>query len=156
MHKLKNMDKNTTMSLTVGILYLSGVAGGYLIYDSIKEVKTIKEEVYPRMDVVEHRVEQSELKSKELEKELEEKIQEKNQTETKIMESLYELVRNHDSDIKIISARVSENKEDIQTLTEELKNSVKEISDDLKKLLTTSTQSIEKINFIEKELNGKK
>lgn len=150
------MDKNTTISLTVGILYLSGVAGGYLIYDSTQEVKKIKEEVYPRMDVVEHRVEQSELKNKELEEELEEKIQEKNETETKIMQSLYELVRNHDSAIKVISARVSENKEDIQTLAEEVKYSVKEMSDDLKKLLTTSTKSIEKINFIEKELNGKK
>lgn len=150
------MDKNTTISLTVGILYLSGVAGGYLIYDSTQEVKKIKEEVYPRMDVVEHRVEQSEIKNKELEEEFEEKIQEKNKTETKIMESLYELVRNHDSDIKIISARVSENKEDIQILTKEVKFNVNKISDDVEKLLLNSTKSIEKINSIEKELNGKK
>jgi len=156
MHKLKNMDKNTIVSLTIGVLYLAGIAGGFLVYDSITEVKEIKEDLNPRMNVVEHRVKQSELKNKELEKELKEKIKEKNETETEIMRSLYELVRNHDSDIKIIAAKVSENKEDIQTLAEEVKYSVKEISSDIKKLLQDSTQSIEKINSIKKELDGKK
>jgi esterase/lipase len=156
MHKLKNMDKNTTISLTVGVLYLAGVAGGFLAYDAIQEVKQIKEDLNPRMNVVEHRIEKSESKTKELQEEFKEKIKEKNETETKIMQSLYELVRNHDSDIKIIAAKVSENKEDIQVLTEEVKYSVKQISDDVKKLLLTSTQSIEKVNFIEKQLNGKK
>jgi chromosome segregation ATPase len=124
------MDSEKIVSVAVGLLWVVGLAGGYMMHSATEDVS----ELMRKVPVLERRANDAENKSKYLES----KLDNEQEGIAKVLESMQQLLSSHESQLAVIEQRIS--KSEIER---------KELSTDVKDLLRVSYAMDAKLNTFE-------
>jgi len=124
------MDSEKIVSISLGLLWVVGLAGGYIVHSSTQDVN----ELMQRVPVLERRANEAENKSKYLES----KLDNEQEGIAKVLESMQKLLSNHESQLAVIEQRIS--RSEVER---------KELSSDVKDLLRVTYAMDAKLNTFE-------
>ncbi len=124
------MDSEKIVSVSLGLLWVVGLAGGYIVHSATRDVS----ELMQKVPVLERRANEAENKSKYLES----KLDNEQEGIAKVLESMQKLLSNHESQLAVIEQRIS--RSEIER---------KELSADVKDLLRVSYAMDAKLNTFE-------
>tara|TARA_Y100000289_G_scaffold62257_1_gene71220 strand:- start:821 stop:1204 length:384 start_codon:yes stop_codon:yes gene_type:complete len=124
------MDSEKIVSVSLGLLWIAGLAGGYIVYSATEDVDRLMQQV----PVLERRANEAESRAKRLES----KLDNEQEGIAKVLESMQKLLSNHESQLAVIEQRIS--RSEIER---------KELSKDVKDLLRVSYAMDAKLNTFE-------
>lgn len=124
------MDSEKIVSVSLGLLWVAGLAGGYIVHSATQNVS----ELMQKVPVLERRANEAENKSKYLES----KLDNEQEGIAKVLESMQQLLSSHESQLAVIEQRIS--RSEIER---------KELSSDVKDLLRVSYAMDAKLNTFE-------
>lgn len=124
------MDSEKIVSISLGLLWILGAAGGYIIHSATQNVS----ELMQKVPVLERRANEAENKSKYLES----KLDNEQEGIAKVLESMQQLLSSHESQLAVIEQRIS--RSEVER---------KELSSDVKDLLRVTYAMDAKLNTFE-------
>ena len=124
------MDSEKIVSVSLGLLWIVGLAGGYIVYSATEDVNHLMQQV----PVLERRANEAESRAKQLES----KLDNEQEGIAKVLESMQKLLSNHESQLAVIEQRIS--RSEVER---------KELSNDVKDLLRVSYAMDAKLNTFE-------
>lgn len=124
------MDSDKIVSVSLGLLWLAGLAGGYIIYSATEDVDHLMQQV----PVLERRANEAELRAIRLES----KLDNEQEGIAEVLKSMQKLLSNHESQLAVIQQRIS---------MSELES--KELAGDVKSLLQITYAMDAKIDTFE-------
>lgn len=124
------MDSDKIVSASIGLLWIAGLAGGYIVYSATEDVNHLMQQV----PVLERRANEAESRAMRLES----KLDNEQEGIAKVLESMQKLLSNHESQLAVIEQRIS--RSEVER---------KELSNDVKDLLRVSYAMEAKLNTFE-------
>ena len=124
------MDSEKIVSVSLGLLWIAGLAGGYIVYSATEDVSHLMQQV----PVLERRANEAESRAMRLES----KLDNEQEGIAKVLESMQKLLSSHESQLAVIEQRIS--RSEIER---------KELSNDVKDLLRVSYAMDAKLNTFE-------
>lgn len=124
------MDSEKIVSVSLGLLWIAGLAGGYIVYSATEDVNHLMQQV----PVLERRANEAESRAMRLES----KLDNEQEGIAKVLESMQKLLSSHESQLAVIEQRIS--RSEIER---------KELSNDVKDLLRVSYAMDAKLNTFE-------
>ena len=124
------MDSEKIVSASIGLLWMAGLAGGYIVYSATEDVDHLMQQV----PVLERRANEADSRAMRLES----KLDNEQEGIAKVLESMQKLLSNHESQLAVIEQRIS--RSEIER---------KELSSDVKDLLRVSYAMDAKLNTFE-------
>ena len=124
------MDSEKIVSVSIGLLWIAGLAGGYIVYSATEDVNHLMQQV----PVLERRANEAESRAMRLES----KLDNEQEGIAKVLESMQKLLSNHESKLAVIEQRIS--RSEVER---------KELSNDVKDLLRVSYAMDAKLNTFE-------
>jgi septal ring factor EnvC (AmiA/AmiB activator) len=124
------MDSEKIVSASLGLLWIAGLAGGYIVYSATEDV----DELMQQVPVLERRANEADLRARRLES----KLDNEQEGIAKVLESMQKLLSSHESQLAVIEQRIS--RSEIER---------KELSKDVKDLLRVSYAMEAKLNTFE-------
>ena len=124
------MDSEKIVSVSLGLLWIAGLAGGYIVYSATEDVDRLMQQV----PVLERRANEADSRAMRLES----KLDNEQEGIAKVLESMQKLLSNHESQLAVIEQRIS--RSEVER---------KELSNDVKDLLRVSYAMDAKLNTFE-------
>jgi len=124
------MDSEKIVSASLGLLWIAGLAGGYIVYSATEDVNHLMQQV----PVLERRANEAESRAMRLES----KLDNEQEGIAKVLESMQKLLSSHESQLAVIEQRIS--RSEVER---------KELSNDVKDLLRVSYAMDAKLNTFE-------
>ena len=124
------MDSEKIVSASLGLLWVAGLAGGYIVYSATEDV----DELMQQVPVLERRANEADSRAKRLES----KLDNEQEGIAKVLESMQKLLSSHESQLAVIEQRIS--RSEVER---------KELSSDVKDLLIVSYAMDAKLNTFE-------
>lgn len=124
------MDSEKIVSASLGLLWVAGLAGGYIVYSATEDV----DELMQQVPVLERRANEADSRAMRLES----KLDNEQEGIAKVLESMQKLLSNHESQLAVIEQRIS--RSEVER---------KELSNDVKDLLRVSYAMDAKLNTFE-------
>jgi septal ring factor EnvC (AmiA/AmiB activator) len=124
------MDSEKIVSASLGLLWVAGLAGGYIVYSATEDVDKLMQQV----PVLERRANEADSRAMRLES----KLDNEQEGIAKVLESMQKLLSNHESQLAVIEQRIS--RSEVER---------KELSNDVKDLLRVSYAMDAKLNTFE-------
>ena len=124
------MDSEKIVSASLGLLWVAGLAGGYIVYSATEDV----DELMQQVPVLERRANEADSRAMRLES----KLDNEQEGIAKVLESMQKLLSNHESQLAVIEQRIS--RSEVER---------KELSNDVKDLLRVSYAMEAKLNTFE-------
>lgn len=124
------MDSEKIVSASLGLLWVAGLAGGYIVYSATEDV----DELMQQVPVLERRANEADSRAKRLES----KLDNEQEGIAKVLESMQKLLSSHESQLAVIEQRIS--RSEVER---------KELSNDVKDLLRVSYAMDAKLNTFE-------
>lgn len=124
------MDSDKIVSVSLGLLWSAGLAGGYIIYSATEDVSHLMQQV----PVLESRANEADLRAMRLES----KLDNEQEGIAEVLKSMQKLLSNHESQLAVIQQRISRS---------ELES--KELAGDVKALLKVTYAMDAKLNTFE-------
>ncbi len=124
------MDSEKIVSASIGLLWIAGLAGGYIVYSATEDVDRLMQQV----PVLERRANEAESRAMRLES----KLDNEQEGIAKVLESMQKLLSSHESQLAVIEQRIS--RSEVER---------KELSTDVKDLLRVSYAMDAKLNTFE-------
>jgi septal ring factor EnvC (AmiA/AmiB activator) len=124
------MDSEKIVSVSLGLLWIAGLAGGYIVYSATEDVNHLMQQV----PVLERRANEAESRAMRLES----KLDNEQEGIAKVLESMQKLLSSHESQLAVIEQRIS--RSEVER---------KELSNDVKDLLRVSYAMDAKLNTFE-------
>lgn len=124
------MDSDKIVSASLGLLWIAGLAGGYIVYSATEDVDHLMQQV----PVLERRANEADSRAMRLES----KLDNEQEGIAKVLESMQKLLSSHESQLAVIEQRIS--RSEVER---------KELSNDVKDLLRVSYAMDAKLNTFE-------
>jgi septal ring factor EnvC (AmiA/AmiB activator) len=124
------MDSEKIVSISLGLLWILGAAGGYIVHSATQNVS----ELMQKVPVLERRANEAENKSKYLES----KLDNEQEGISTVLKSMQQLLSSHESQLAVIQQRIS--RSEVER---------KELSSDVKDLLRVTYAMDAKLNTFE-------
>ena len=124
------MDSEKIVSVSLGLLWVVGAAGGYIVHSATQNVS----ELMQKVPVLERRANEAENKSKYLES----KLDNEQEGISTVLKSMQQLLSSHESQLAVIQQRIS--RSEVER---------KELSSDVKDLLRVTYAMDAKLNTFE-------
>lgn len=107
------MDSDKIVSVSLGLLWIAGLAGGFYAHRVINDVDTLKQE----SAVLERRADEADSRARRLESKLE------NEQEgiAKVLESMQKLLSSHESQLAVIEQRIGKSEVEQKELASDVK-----------------------------------
>jgi len=124
------MDSEKIVSISLGLLWILGAAGGYIVHSATQNVS----ELMQKVPVLKRRANEAENKSKYLES----KLDNEQEGISTVLKSMQQLLSSHESQLAVIQQRIS--RSEVER---------KELSSDVKDLLRVTYAMDAKLNTFE-------
>jgi chromosome segregation ATPase len=124
------MDSDKIVSASLGLLWIAGLAGGYIVYSATEDVDHLMQQV----PVLERRANEADSRAMRLES----KLDNEQEGIVNVLESMQKLLSSHESQLAVIEQRIS--RSEVER---------KELSNDVKDLLRVSYAMDAKLNTFE-------
>ena len=108
------MDYEKIVSVSLGLLWVVGLAGGYIVHSATQDVS----ELMQKVPVLERRASEAENKSKYLES----KLDNEQEGIAKVLESMQQLLSSHESQLAVIEQRISRSEVERKELSSDVKD----------------------------------
>jgi len=108
------MDSEKIVSASLGLLWIAGLAGGYIVYSATEDVNHLMQQV----PVLERRANEADLRARRLES----KLDNEQEGIAKVLESMQKLLSSHESQLAVIEQRISRSEIERKELSKDVKD----------------------------------
>ena len=122
------MESEKIVSVSLGLLWIIGLAGGYIIYSATENVDRLMQQV----PVLERRANEADSRAKRLES----KLDNEQEGIAKVLESMQKLLSSHESQLAVIEQRIGKSEAEQKELSNDVKHLLK-VSYEINAKLTT-------------------
>ena len=108
------MDSEKIVSVSLGLLWIAGLAGGYIVYSATEDVNHLMQQV----PVLERRANEAESRAIRLES----KLDNEQEGIAKVLESMQKLLSSHESQLAVIEQRIGKSEVEQKELASDVKD----------------------------------